>query len=119
MKNSKIILPQDDEELLALCRVETYRSSGKGGQHVNKTDSAVRLVYLPHSITVTSQQERSQYFNKKQCLKKLREKVDLLNYRKPKRIPTRKSKSQKVKDQTKKQQHSEKKQSRHKKITPE
>ncbi len=89
MESSKIHLPLSDEKLLDQCEITTYRSSGKGGQHVNKTDTAVRLRHLPTGIVVTSQQERSQYLNKLICLQKLRHKVDLLNYRKPRRVPTK------------------------------
>jgi len=85
----KIILPKDDDDLLAECAVQAYRSSGSGGQHVNVTDSAVRLTHLSTGIVVTSQKERSQYLNKRECLLKLRDKVEKLNYRKPKRIATR------------------------------
>jgi protein subunit release factor A len=98
----KIHLPSSDEDLLALCKVESYRASGKGGQHVNTTDSAVRITYLPHQITVTCQEERSQFLNKMRCLEKLRAKVEKLNYRKPKRIPTKKPHGQKVRDLEKK-----------------
>jgi peptide chain release factor 2 len=84
-----ITLPDSDEELLRECEVETFRSSGPGGQHVNKTESAVRLRHLPSGIVVTSQQERSQHRNKAICLLKLRDKVARLNYRAPKRVPTR------------------------------
>lgn len=111
----KIILPKDDDGLLAECRVSAYRSSGSGGQHVNTTDSAVRIVHLPTGITVTSQKERSQYLNKRECLKKIRALVEKLNYRRPKRIPTRPSKSVKENNLAKKAKHSQKKQNRAKK----
>jgi peptide chain release factor 2 len=91
-----IKLPESDEDLLRECEVDTFRSSGPGGQHVNKTESAVRLRHLPSGITVTSQQERSQYRNKAICLQKLRTKIEQLNYRPPKRIPTRVTKAAKV-----------------------
>lgn len=84
-----IILPESDEELLRECEVDTFRSSGPGGQHVNKTESAVRLKHLPSGMVVTSQQERSQHRNKAICLEKLRAKVEHLNYRPAKRVPTR------------------------------
>lgn len=106
---TKIILPEDDRDLLKECSVETYRSSGAGGQHVNVTDSAVRLIHLPSGITVTSSKERSQHLNKQDCLEKLRLKVEKLNYKKPKRVPTRKSRSVKVKERASKEKASEKK----------
>jgi len=81
-----IELPDSDEDLLRECEVETFRSSGPGGQHVNKTESAVRLRHLPSGLVVTSQKERSQHRNKSICLSKLREKVEKLNYRAPKRV---------------------------------
>ena len=84
-----IKLPESDEDLLRECEVETFRSSGPGGQHVNKTESAVRLRHVPSGVVVTSQQERSQHRNKALCLQRLREKVAQLNYRPAKRVRTR------------------------------
>ena len=84
-----IILPESDDDLLRECEVETFRSSGPGGQHVNKTESAVRLKHLPTGIVVTSRQERSQHQNKALCLRKLRKRVEQLNHRPAKRVPTR------------------------------
>jgi peptide chain release factor 2 len=84
-----IILPESDEDLLRECEVETFRSSGPGGQHVNKTESAVRLKHLPSGVIVTSREERSQYRNKTLCVQRLRKKIEQLNYRPAKRVPTR------------------------------
>lgn len=84
-----ILLPDSDEDLLRECEMDTFRSSGPGGQHVNKTESAVRLRHLPSGLVVTSREERSQHRNKMLCLQKLRQKVEQLNHRPAKRVPTR------------------------------
>src|SRR3982750_1992287 len=88
-----IVLPDSNEELLRECQVDTFRSSGPGGQHVNKTESAVRLRHLASGVVVSSQQERSQHRNKAICLQKLRKKIERLNSRPAKRVPTRISRS--------------------------
>jgi len=107
-------IPDSDEDLLKECNVDTFRAGGKGGQHLNKTESAVRMTHLPTGTVVSCQDERSQYQNKRKCLLQLRQKLVALNYRPPKRIPTRKPRSAKEKILETKRKQSQKKQLRKK-----
>ena len=109
-----ISIPDSDEELLKECKVETFRASGKGGQHVNKTESAVRITHLPTDTVATCQDERSQFQNKRKCLNQLRRKLEALNVRPLKRVPTRQPRTAKEKILRGKKIHSTKKKLRQK-----
>ncbi|WP_242339943.1 peptide chain release factor-like protein [Anaeromyxobacter sp. SG66] len=88
-----------DEALLAECEEAFFVGSGPGGQHRNKTESAVRLVHRPTGVTVTATERRSQLQNRAAALARLRERLGGLAHRpKPRRPtkPTRGSKERRI-----------------------
>jgi len=73
--------------------VDDFRASGPGGQHVNRTESALRLTHPPSGVVVTAQDSPSQHRNREIAFERLVERLERLNYVPKKRVPTRPSKA--------------------------
>lgn len=104
----------NEEHLLSQCRIDVFRSSGPGGQGVNTTDSAVRLTHLPTGITTSSQTQRSQLQNKRECLNKLRAIFLRKSIRPKRRVKTKPTRASKERRLHAKKLNAQKKQNRRK-----
>ena len=83
--------PLDRETLEREVELQAFRASGAGGQHVNRTESALRLVHPPSGVVVIAQDSRSQHRNKEVAFERLAERLARLNHVPKKRVPTRPS----------------------------
>jgi ribosome-associated protein len=101
-----------DDALLAQCEVQAHRASGPGGQHRNKSETAIRLVHGPSGITAEGKDERSRTQNLGAALARLREKLERRAYRPPPRRPTRPTRASQRKRIEAKRRQSDKKRQR-------
>ena len=92
---ARAALAEDDDALLAHCEVDYFVAGGPGGQHRNKTSSAVRLVHTPTGLTVTATERRSQFMNRSRALERLRAALKSLTHVPKRRRPTRPSRGAK------------------------
>lgn len=86
-------------------RIDTFRASGPGGQHVNKTSSAVRITHLPSGVVVVAQDSRSQFRNRTLAFNRLVEKLQALNHVPKNRIASRPTTSSKERRINNKKMH--------------
>lgn len=96
---ARVVFSTDRETLEGEVRIDTYRASGPGGQHVNKTNSAIRITHEPSGVVVIAQDSSSQFRNKETAFERLIEKLKKLNHVPKKRLatrPTRASKERRI-----------------------
>ena len=102
-------VPDDPEDLLDECDVTWFQASGPGGQHRNRTKTAVRLQHRPSGVVVIGRRERSANQNKKDALARLAERLRALLYKPPPRRPTKTPRAVRKKRVEGKRRHAEKK----------
>jgi ribosome-associated protein len=102
----------DDDALLSQCEVQAHRASGPGGQHRNKSETAIRLVHGPSGVTAEGKDERSRTQNLRIALGRLREKLARRAYRPPPRRPTKPTRGSRVRRAEEKRLQSRKKAAR-------
>ena len=105
-------LALSDDALLLECDVNVYIGSGPGGQHRNKTESAVRLTHRPTGLAVSATERRSQLMNRGAALERLRQTLKKLSYVAPRRVPTKPSRGSQRRRIESKKRTAEKKKSR-------
>ncbi len=96
---ARVVFSTDRETLEGEVRIDTYRASGPGGQHVNKTNSAIRITHELSGVVVIAQDSSSQFRNKETAFERLIEKLIKLNHVPKKRLatkPTRASKERRI-----------------------
>ena len=96
---ARVIFSTDRETLESEVRIDTYRASGPGGQHVNKTNSAIRITHEASGVVVIAQDSSSQFRNKETAFERLIEKLKKRNHVPKKRFatkPTRASKERRI-----------------------
>ncbi len=108
-----------DDALLDLCRIETFRAGGPGGQHQNKAETGVRITHVASGLTVTARDSRSQHRNRRLALARLREALRAAAHRERPRIATKVPASAKRRRREAKRRRSETKRRRKKPDVPD